>query len=294
MNVVVAPSAGFCRGVRNAVTRARECAERSTGLQPVVVENTRVENPRPVFTDGPLIHNKQMMKELAREGVAETDAPETLAPGSTLVIRAHGIAPERRAFLKSLPLELVDATCPDVARIQSQIRLHARQGKAVLIYGDHGHAEVVGLLGFAEGRGRVVSSVAEVADLPQTTQSNVCLVAQSTQFPFAYAEVAEAVKQRFQKVAVLDTICDATKNRQREVEELAVECGALVVVGGHHSANTLRLVELARTFKPTFHVETAAELQGSDFASFSCVGLTAGASTPDFLLDETRRVLEAF
>ena len=289
MKVVVAPSAGFCRGVRNAVTRARECAK----------------NTRHVHTDGPLIHNKQMMASLAQEGVAETDAPEALPSNSTLVIRAHGISPERRAFLRSLPLELVDATCPDVARIQSQIRLHARQGAAVLIYGDHGHAEVVGLLGFAEGRGRVVSSVEEVETLccsgvaqrrlaSRSDAATICLVAQSTQFPFAYAEVAEAVKQRFPNVVVLDTICDATKNRQREVEQLAAECDALVIVGGHHSANTLRLVELARTFKPTFHIETAAELRREDFSAFRCVGLTAGASTPDFLLDETRNMLEGF
>jgi 4-hydroxy-3-methylbut-2-enyl diphosphate reductase len=285
MNVIVAPSAGFCRGVRNAVTRARACAENVSAIS---------HQPLAIYTDGPLIHNKQMMAELAREGVAETDAPEKLAAGSTLVIRAHGIAPERRAFLRSLPLELVDATCPDVARIQSQIRLHARQGATVLIYGDHGHAEVVGLLGFAEGRGYVVGSVEEVAILGTPALPDVCLVSQSTQFPFAYAEIAVAIRARFPSAIVLDTICDATKNRQREVEQLATQCDALVVVGGHHSANTLRLVELARTFKPTFHIETATELRRENFCAFGCVGLTAGASTPDFLLDEARKTLEGF
>ncbi len=277
MRVIVAPSSGFCRGVKNAVTRAHECAALRG----------------PVYTDGPLIHNRQMMESLAKEGVLETEEPESLAAGASLVIRAHGIAPERRAFLRSLPLELVDATCPDVARIQSQIRTHARQGMSVLIYGDHGHAEVVGLLGFAEGRGRVVSSLEEVAALPALT-GEVCLVAQSTQFPFAYAEIAAAVRQRFPNARVLDTICDATKNRQREIEQLEETCDVLVVVGGHHSANTLRLVELARTFKPTFHIETAAELRRENFAGCRCAGLTGGASTPDFLLDETRRTLEGF
>jgi len=279
VNVVVAASAGFCRGVRNAVTRAREQALN--------------EGARPVFTDGPLIHNPQMMESLAQEGVAETRAPETLRAGATLVIRAHGIAPERRAFLRSLPLKLVDATCPDVARIQGQIRVHARRGASILIYGDHGHAEVDGLLGFCEGRGHVVDSVAEVARLPQLAGA-VCLVSQSTQFPFAYAEVAEAARKRWPGVAVLDTICDATKNRQRGVGQLAGACDVLVVVGGHRSANTLRLVELARTFRPTFHVETADELRREDFGGFRCAGLTGGASTPDFVLDEARRVLEGF
>jgi len=275
MNVVTAPSAGFCRGVKNAVARARECAAAG----------------RPVFTDGPLIHNPQMMAELARGGVAETDAPESLAPGSTLVIRAHGIAPERRAFLQSLPLRLVDATCPDVARIQSQIRGHARRGASVLIYGDHGHAEVAGLLGFCGGRGHVVDSVAGVGELPQL-EGEVCLAAQSTQFPSAYAEVADAARLRWPEITVLDTICEATKNRQRGVAQLAEVCDVLVVVGGNRSANTLRLVELARTLRPTFHVETAAELRREDFTAFECAGLTGGASTPDFTLDEARGVLE--
>ena len=276
MNVRVAESAGFCRGVRNAVARARECAQ--TGR---------------VFTDGPLIHNRQMMALLAQGGVAEAGAPETLPPGSTLVVRAHGIAPGRRAFLQSLPLALVDATCPDVARIQSQIRAHARRGMDILIYGDHGHAEVEGLLGFAEGRGRVVDSLAELEALPESDRP-VCLVAQSTQFPFAYAEIAAAARRRFPDARVLDTVCDATKNRQREIGRLAETCDVLVVVGGHHSANTLRLVELARASRPTFHIETAAELRRADFAPFHCAGLTGGASTPDFALDETRRTLEAF
>lgn len=223
----------------------------------------------------------------------ESNAPEGLAEGAQLLVRAHGIAPERRAFLSSLPVKLVDATCPDVARIQSKIREHARRGMSVIIYGDHGHAEVEGLVGFAEGRGFVVDCVAEVEALPRI-EGGVCLVAQSTQFPFAYEELAAAVRARFPEVVVLDTICDATKNRQREVGWLAEQCDVLVVVGGHHSANTLRLVELARTFRRTFHIETAAELRREDFSEFHCAGLTGGASTPDFLLDEARCVLEGF
>ena len=280
MRVVTAPSAGFCRGVRDAVARACECAACAR---------------RAVHTDGPLIHNPQMLESLARAGVVETRAPEDLPPGTVLVIRAHGIAPERRAFLRSLPLRLVDATCPDVARIQARIRAHARRGMTVLIYGDHGHAEVSGLLGFCGGRGHVVDSAGGVADLPGPPRgAAVCLVAQSTQCPSAYAEVAEAARSRWPGAVVLDTICDATKNRQGDVVRLAETCDALVVVGGHRSANTLRLVGLARTLRPTFHIETASELRRGDFAPFQCAGLTGGASTPGFALDEARRALELF
>ncbi|MCL1888329.1 MAG: 4-hydroxy-3-methylbut-2-enyl diphosphate reductase [Kiritimatiellaeota bacterium] len=293
MRVVVAPSAGFCRGVRNAVARARECAK--CNAQCADFSAFSHQPSALVFTDGPLIHNPQMMEMLGREGVLETDTPEGLPGGATLMIRAHGIAPGRRAFLRSLPLRLVDATCPDVARIQSQIRAHARRGMDIVIYGDHGHAEVEGLLGFSEGRGHVVDSVAEVEKLDGAwTGGAACLVAQSTQCPLAYAAVAEAARRRWPGVVVLDTICDATKNRQREVAQLAEACDALVVVGGHRSANTLRLVELARTFRPTFHIETASELRRGDFRAFHCAGLTGGASTPDFALDDARRALESF
>jgi (E)-4-hydroxy-3-methyl-but-2-enyl pyrophosphate reductase len=275
MEVLTAHSAGFCRGVQRAVQRARELAAAGA----------------PVYSDGPLIHNRQMMAELRRDGVIEAGDPSQLG-GGTLIIRAHGIPPDRRHWLQSLPVCLADATCPDVARIQAQIRKHARQGSDIVIYGDDGHAEVVGLLGYAEGRGHVIGGPTDVAALP--VLRHVCLVAQSTQFPAAYAEVAAAVRERFPDAVVLDTICASTCSRQRELEELARCCDAIVIVGGMHSANTLRLVALARGLRPTVHIETADELQPGDFRGVKCVCLTSGASTPPFILDAARQRLERF
>jgi 4-hydroxy-3-methylbut-2-enyl diphosphate reductase len=276
VKVIVARSAGFCRGVQRAVDRARAVAG---------------ETDLPVWTDGPLIHNRQIINDLEREGIREAERPEDLAEG-TLVVRAHGIPPERRRRLKALPVTLIDATCPDVARIQGLIRRHVRAGHEILVFGDRGHAEVVGLEGFAEGRAHVLSAPEDVAALPPFER--VCLVSQSTQFPFAYARIADAVRARYPGAVVLDTICPSTRARQQELEALAPRVDAFVIVGGQHSANTLRLVELAATLAPTHHVQTADQLNPSDFRTCRVAGLTGGASTPLYLIDSVRERLESY
>jgi 4-hydroxy-3-methylbut-2-enyl diphosphate reductase len=275
MNVILAKSAGFCWGVKRAVDRARKLARERRG---------------PVFTDGPLIHNRQMMDRLRADGVRETEDPAALREG-VLLVRAHGIPPQRAAWLDTLSVPVEDATCPDVAKIQKLIREHARRGFSIVIFGDPGHAEVAGLLGYAGGRGVVVRSPDDAATLP--VMDPVCLVAQSTQLPLSYDRIAEAVRARFPKAVVLDTICKSTRNRQQELIALADLVDAFVVVGGHHSANTLRLVELARSLKPTFHIETSDELPVAALRKFKTVGLTAGASTPAFMIEAVQNALEA-
>ena len=276
MKVIPASSAGFCWGVRRAVECASATAEKTRGT---------------VYTDGPLIHNPAMIRDLEARGVRVASAPETLPEGSTLIIRAHGIAPEHRKHLESLPLNIVDATCPEVARIQGIIRSHVAQGYAIVIHGDKGHAEVVGLCGHAQGRGFVVESAEDVAALPAEL-GKVCVVAQSTQGEAEFARVAEAVHGRFSEVRILDTICEATKNRQRELRCLAETCQKIVVVGSRMSANSLRLAHIASEVCPTVMVADAMELRPEDFIGVTTVGLTAGASTPDTAIAAVRQRLE--
>ncbi|MBT3294426.1 MAG: 4-hydroxy-3-methylbut-2-enyl diphosphate reductase [Verrucomicrobia bacterium] len=276
MEVIVARSAGFCMGVQRAVEKARRLASGQEG---------------PVYTDGALIHNQQMMAQLDSENIRP--CPDLAAlRDDTLLIRAHGIPPARRKRLQALPCRLRDATCPDVARIQGLIRKHARQGYQVVILGDSGHAEVVGLLGFAEGRGHVIAGPEDVARLPE--MEKVCLVSQSTQFPSRFEATAHTMRARYPALIAIDTICDATRHRQGDIVEMADQVDAFVVVGGSHSANTLRLVELARGLKPTVHIQTAGDLQPGEFEDVRIVGLTAGASTPSFIIAEVRAQLEAF
>lgn len=275
MKVILAKSAGFCTGVRKAVDTAIELADNSPG---------------PIHTDGALIHNDQMIQELATKDIHVTDDPSSLSDG-VLMIRAHGIPPARRHMLRQLPVRVVDATCPDVARIHGLIKKHVSKGYTAIIFGDPGHAEVVGLAGSAGKTSFVVTSVEDVASLPALQK--VCLVSQTTQCPASYELISRSVLDRYPNTVVLDTICGCTKSRQDELRTISATVDAFVVVGGHHSANTMRLVSLAQALKPTYHIETAAQIRPADFTGFRTIGLTSGASTPDFVIDEIKTALEA-
>lgn len=277
MKVVRAKSAGFCWGVRRAIEAAERTAREGGGA--------------PVRTDGPLIHNRHEVARLESLGVAACPDPAALAPGSTILVRAHGIPPERRAWLDSLGLRVVDATCPNVERIQRVCRDAARNGRAVLILGDEGHAEVVGLLGFAEGRGTVVSGPADVDALPDPG-APVALVSQSTQSRERFDATVAAVRRRWPDALVADTICAATRNRQGELSALAEQTDAIVVVGSPASANTQRLAALAGALRPTRVIDSASELRDGDFPGARTVGLTAGASTPDSVIAAVQKRIE--
>ncbi len=276
MKIILAKSAGFCWGVKRAVEKARELSLHNSS----------------VYTDGPLIHNEQMISQLNSENITATNDPASIKK-SPLLIRAHGIPPERRTMLNSLNANITDATCPDVAKIQGLIRKHVKQGYTIIIYGDKGHAEVIGLEGYAEGNSYIVASAKDVEKI-SVTESPICLVSQSTQLPLSYDEIINAVNARFSNAVVLDTICTSTRNRQQELQDIAKNVDAIVIVGGSHSANTIRLLELAKTLKPTFHIQIADQLKSDDFKNFKSVGLTAGASTPDFIIKEVQARLESF
>lgn len=288
MKVIRAKSAGFCWGVERAIDIARDFAARGR---------------HPVYTDGPLIHNTQMMNKLKEEGVREVGDYQSTAvlemdaeqeKNAVLVVRAHGISPERRAYLKSLGLEFRDATCPDVGIIAGKIRLYAKKGYAAVIFGDKKHPEIIGLMGYTEGRGHVISNQADIDALPPLGDK-VLMVSQSTMFTDEFEELAAHLRESYPELVIIDTICQATKDRQGDIGLLVREkAQALVVIGGHHSANTMKLALLARkTGLPTFHVETAAEIDTEKMRGFDCVGVTAGASTPEFLIAEVCRRLEA-
>lgn len=281
MKVIRAQNAGFCWGVERAIDIARDFAKKGK---------------RPVYTDGPLIHNSQMMERLEGEGIREVGDYQSRADlaidareedNSVLVVRAHGISPERRKYLKSLGIEFRDATCPDVGIVAGKIRLHAKKGYHTVIYGDARHPEAIGLMGYTEGRGHVISSKEDIDALPDLGDQ-VTMVSQTTMFTEDFQELADYLRERFPQALIFDTICGATKDRQGDIAVLmdhGVE--AYVVIGGHHSANTRKLAMLARrTGKPTFHIETAKEIDPVEMGSFRCVGVTAGASTPEFLISE--------
>lgn len=288
MKVIRAKSAGFCWGVERAIDIARDFA---------------TSGRRPVYTDGPLIHNSQMMERLQSDGIREVGDYQSSSElsidsrkeeNAVLVVRAHGISPERRKYLKSLGIDFKDATCPDVGIVAGKIRLHAKKGYSTVIFGDEKHPEVIGLMGYTEGRGHPVQSREDIDALPDLGEK-VVMVSQTTMFTDDFHMLADHLKLRFPQTLVFDTICGATKDRQGDIAVLFEEgVEAFVVIGGHHSANTCKLAKLARkTGLPTYHIETAREIDPEEMRQFGTIGVTAGASTPEFLISEVSNQLAA-
>lgn len=286
--ILRAQSAGFCWGVERAIDIARDIA---------------LNKKQPVFTDGPLIHNKHMVSQLESEGVHELGdyqsksqlhIDEDKKRDAVMVVRAHGISPERRQYLKSLDLQFKDATCPDVGIIAGKIKLHSKKGYHTVIFGDPNHPEVIGLMGYTEGRGHVVQTAEDVQNLP-SMGDKVCMVSQSTMFTHEFENLASILAETHPQAVVIDTICNATKERQHDVIKLKRDgAKAIVVIGGSHSANTMKLAKLAEAQSlPTFHVESASDLDLAALKPYNPIGVTAGASTPEFLIAEVCKKLEA-
>ncbi|MBN1421977.1 MAG: 4-hydroxy-3-methylbut-2-enyl diphosphate reductase [Planctomycetes bacterium] len=278
MQVKLAKTAGFCMGVRRALDRVLEAAAEPGGR---------------LSTFGPLIHNSQVIGLLEDKQVSVVKRPEDVGPGDRVLIRAHGVPPETRKALRERGATICDATCPHVARAQGLVKRAASKGSDVVIVGDKGHAEVDGLLGFAGGRGHVIEGVEDVDRLPP--MDRVAVVAQTTQSEELYRAVAARLRARYPACEIFQTICGSTSNRQRETIELANQVDVMVVVGGRHSANTVRLAQIAgETGKPTIHIESADELREEDLRPYAVAGVTAGASTPNWLIEEVVERLEGF
>jgi len=279
MKILLATSAGFCMGVRRAVEMVMDAPGKHAG---------------PMYTYGPLIHNQQVLELLAEKGITVMrDIPES--GSGTVLIRAHGVPPEAKKKLVRAGFRVLDATCPRVIRVQSIIRKHAKQNYHSIIIGDPDHPEVVGLLGYTAGRGHVVRSLAELQALPAFERA--ILVSQTTQNTGFFAEVRNWVRRHHPNYKVFDTICDSTERRQAEVQRLASQSDAILIVGDRASGNTRRLVEIAvATGKPSYHVETEADIENLDLkeiAGAQRIGITAGASTPNWIIKRVYRAVEA-
>jgi 4-hydroxy-3-methylbut-2-enyl diphosphate reductase len=273
MNVILAETAGFCMGVRRAVD--------------LVLDIAQHKGKANIYTYGPLIHNPQTVELLRNRGIIPINSLDEIPDaeqGATLVIRAHGISPEERKKIREKGVRIIDATCPKVAHVQAIIKKHARKDYTILIVGDAKHPEVIGLLGYAYGKGMILNGPDDVGRLPDLER--ICVVAQTTQNIDQFNEIVAALREKFADAVVFDTICDSTDKRQSEVKRMAAQADAVVVVGGRNSANTMqlaRLAELAGT--PTFHIETAADLSHIPIDRYHRVGVSAGASTPNWIID---------
>ncbi len=274
MPLIVAKHAGFCMGVKQAVDKAMAAAEqaRQQGI--------------PCRTLGELIHNPSVVDDLAARGIQAVQTPQQ-AQGSLLILRSHGVSPQVAQQAREQAHEVLDCTCPFVHKLHREVSQYSAEGAPVILVGDKGHPEVVGTAGWCHGPVFVVSTPQEVDALPDTAH-NALLVAQTTFPPDEWQRLSQQILSRFPQVVVKQTICSATTLRQQEARELAGQVDAMIVIGGRHSANTRKLYQTCKAICPDTHlVESAAEIPPHLKNRPNLrIGVTAGASTPDWSLKE--------
>ncbi len=270
MKVKVAAKAGFCFGVKRAVEMARKCLHGRDG---------------PVYTLGPLIHNDQVTRALSDEGIIPVNDLDDINGAGTVIIRSHGVVPEIYYRAKQRGLDLVDATCPFVRKVQQTVCDLVKQDIPVVVVGDPNHPEVQGIIGWSGGRAMVAADATQAGKLDKFPELGV--VVQTTQRQDNFDAVVKVLKDSGSRVQVYNTICLATAERQREALELAQQVDAVLVLGGKKSANTAKLAQICHTTgKPVYRVETADEIDFAWLKKLRTVGVTAGASTPGWIIEE--------
>ena len=245
------------------------------------------------YTIGPLVHNPQALKMLESRNVYVADKIDETLKGKTVVIRAHGVPPEMRKRLKEIGARVVDATCPNVLRSQAIIKKYYARGYSIVIIGDRGHTEIEALLGVTDNTGTVIETIEEARKLPR--MEKVCIVAQTTLNIPGFEEISAEISRHANECYIANTICSSTERRQNDVRKLAEETDVTVVVGGKNSANTNRLAEISREMgQPTFFVEGYSELDLEKLSQYDSIGVTAGASTPQWVIKGIVDVISAY
>jgi 4-hydroxy-3-methylbut-2-enyl diphosphate reductase len=281
MDALLAQPRGFCAGVVRAVE--------------IVEQALRLHGP-PVFVFHEIVHNSHVVDALRGRGAVFVDDLEGLEPGAAVVFSAHGVSNAVRERARRLQLRVIDATCPLVQKVHTEARRFTRAGAQVVLVGLPGHDEVTGTLGATDRALHLVSSIADVERLAIDPQDDVAYVTQTTLSVDDTRSIVDALRARFPRLhgPSTDDICYATQNRQNALRDLAARCDLILVVGARNSSNTNRLHELAQQLGRASHlIESAAELDPRWFVGVACVGITAGASTPEFLVEGVCNALRA-
>lgn len=284
MKITVAKSAGFCFGVQRAVDSVYKELEENSGK---------------IYTFGPIIHNEQVVEDLNKRGIEVIDTVERLKKikEGTVVIRSHGVAKEIYDILEQQKLKMVDATCPFVKKIHNIVLDESNNGKTIIIIGNDNHPEVEGIKGWVNGEVIVINKEEQIEKLSLPEQTKACIVSQTTFNHNKFKYLVEIIEKKGYDINVVNTICNATHERQAEAKEISSKVGAMIVIGGRHSSNTQKLYDICKEeCENTFFIQTTDDLkEGSEFYSYmkSCegnslksIGITAGASTPKNIIEE--------
>lgn len=276
MQIKVAKSAGFCFGVQRAVDTVYEQVEKGI---------------RPIYTYGPIIHNEVVVQDLEEKGVKVINSREELEAltEGTVIIRSHGVGRDIYDLIEKQGLRCVDATCPFVKKIHRTVEKESAAGKQIIIIGNDKHPEVEGIKGWCHTKAHVIESAEQAEGFEATETVPVCVVSQTT---FNYKKFKDLVeildKKRYDKI-VVNTICNATEERQTEARQIAAEVDAMIVIGGSHSSNTQKLFDICRKeCENTYYIQTVHDLDLEVLRSTGLVGITAGASTPKKIIEEVQ------
>lgn len=270
--VILAKSAGFCFGVKRAVD--------------TVYEQTGKKN---VYTFGPIIHNEEVVKDLEKKGVFVINTMEELddITEGTVIIRSHGVSSAVYEALQKKGVEIVDATCPFVLKIHNIVKQESANGKQIVIIGNEKHPEVEGIMGWSKTQVHVVDTAEKAQNLQLDPQREVCIVSQTTFNYNKFKELVEIISEKGYNIIIRNTICNATEERQTEAREIAKRVDAMIVVGGSCSSNTRKLYEICKNeCKDTYYIQTLNDLDMTSLGKADCIGITAGASTPNNIIQE--------
>ena len=277
MEVRLAKTAGFCFGVKRAVATVYEQVEKNVG--------------KSIYTFGPIIHNDEVVKDLKSKGVEVLHTIEDLKQleDGIVIIRSHGVSKEIYDILEERGVTCVDATCPFVKKIHNIVRDESKAGKDIIIIGDSKHPEVQGIQGWAGENVTIIKTEEEAKAYFSEEGKNLCIVAQTTFNYNKFQYLVEIIQKKNYNISVLNTICSATKERQKEAESIAKEVEAMIVIGDKHSSNSQKLFEICgNACENTYFIQTFDDLDMNQLKSVNTVGITAGASTPKNIIEEVQ------
>ena len=275
MEVILAETAGFCFGVKRAVDQVYE----------------QIRTGKKIYTFGPIIHNENVVEDLEKKGVQVIDNVDELAmlTEGSVVIRSHGVSKDVYELIQKQGLEIVDATCPFVKKIHRIVEKESKQGCQIIIIGNDSHPEVEGIKGWCEKPAIVVESKEQAGQVTLPQNQKICIVSQTTFNYNKFQELVEIICKKGYDINVVKTICNATEERQTEAAEVARKVNTMIVIGGTHSSNSRKLYEICKAeCENTFFIQTLKDLQSELTVPVGPVGITAGASTPNNIIEEVQ------
>ena len=277
MEIKIAKFSGYCYGVKRAMDLALEKLDETS--------------EKKVYSLGPLIHNDQAMKKFTDKGLIVEEDINKIEKNSTAIVRSHGLPKDFYDKMDIISTNVVDATCPFVKKIQDIVYENYKSGHGIILIGDKDHPEIRGINGWSDNSSIIINSIEDVERFGFSEDRAYIVAVQTTYKLEKYLQIEKILKNRLKKVEFFNTICYATRERQDAARELSKTVDAMIVIGGKSSSNTKKLAEICSENCITFLIETAKDIDLEKISSFSTIGITAGASTPDFIIDEVKDLL---